>query len=539
VATWPSSITPVARWRWVSSEVKEVDSGFDVVIGNPPYIRIQTLKKKDPELAAFYKGHYASAAKGNYDIYVVFIEAGLRFLKPDGHLAYICPHKFFNAQYGEPIRLIIATGSHLRHVVHFGDEQVFPGATIYSCLLFLSKAGSDTCRFVKAHDFEAWKASDTSIEGKISASSINSAEWNFAVGKGAALFDELSHRQTKLGAVADCFVGLQTSADDVYILELLEERTNSLVCYSKALGKEVEVERGLAYPIVSGTDVKGLAPLPTRQVILFPYQVTGERAALIPFATIRTQYKRTADYLTKNRHRLEERENGKFATADWYRFGRSQNLGIQGRAKLCVPRLVDHLHAGIDLDGTHYLDNVDVGGVTWKPECAARSLRTLCAILNSQVLRWFFPHVSAPFRGGFRSANRQFLGQVPICDVTPWQESHVDRIVDILLVLRRLLSDLVANHTSRDPLMLAYWERVVNGLVYELYFPEEVQGAGLRLFDLVEKACLPDVSTLPADERLPLMRDLFETLHDGDHPLRIALDKLQTLDTVRIIEGKA
>ena len=86
--------------------------------------------------------------------------------------------------------------------------------------------------------------------------------------------------------------------------------------------------------------------------------------------------------------------------------------------------------------------------------------------------------------------------------------------------------------------MLAYWERVLNGLVYELYFPEELQGAGLRMFDLIAQAKLPEISGIPEPERLPRMRKLFETLHDGAHPLRIALDKLQTLDTVRIIEGK-
>ena len=63
-----------------------------------------------------------------------------------------------------------------------------------------------------------------------------------------------------------------------------------------------------------------------------------------------------------------------------------------------------------------------------------------------------------------------------------------------------------------DPLMLAYWERVLKGLVNELYFSEKVPAEGLRR--------------------------LFEALYAGDHPLRIALDKLQTLDTVRIIEGK-
>jgi hypothetical protein len=206
--------------------------------------------------------------------------------------------------------------------------------------------------------------------------------------------------------------------------------------------------------------------------------------------------------------------------------------------KLCVPRLVDHLHAGFDLDGTHYLDNVDVGGVTWKPAYAARSLKTLGALLNSQVLRWFFPHVSAPFRGGFRSANRQFLEQVPICEATPSQEARIDQLVDLLLWLNRHFADHPAAQTTRDPLMVAYWERVLNGLVYELYFPEKLNAAGLRLFDLVAQANLPDVTALPEAERLKRLRRLFETLHDGAHPLKIALDKLQTLDIVRIIEGK-
>ena len=87
--------------------------------------------------------------------------------------------------------------------------------------------------------------------------------------------------------------------------------------------------------------------------------------------------------------------------------------------------------------------------------------------------------------------------------------------------------------------MLAYLERIANGLVYELYFPEEVHGAGLKLFDLVESAKIPDVEKLPETKRLAHLRTLFETLHDGIHPLRKALDKLQTLETVRIIEGKA
>ena len=57
-------------------------------------------------------------------------------LNTQGKLAFILPHKFFNAQYGEPLRGLLAGGKHLRHVIHFGDQQIFPGATNYVCLRF-------------------------------------------------------------------------------------------------------------------------------------------------------------------------------------------------------------------------------------------------------------------------------------------------------------------------------------------------------------------------------------------------------------------
>ncbi len=99
--------------------------GFDCIIGNPPYIRVQELNHWAPEECEFYKSRYKSAAKGNYDIYVVFIERALELLADDGLLGFICPHKFWQATYGAGIRKIIADGRHLRSVIDFADQQVF------------------------------------------------------------------------------------------------------------------------------------------------------------------------------------------------------------------------------------------------------------------------------------------------------------------------------------------------------------------------------------------------------------------------------
>ena len=87
--------------------------------------------------------------------------------------------------------------------------------------------------------------------------------------------------------------------------------------------------------------------------------------------------------------------------------------------------------------------------------------------------------------------------------------------------------------------MLGYWEQVLNGLVYELYFTEELHERNLHLFDLVEETGLPALETIPETERLSRLREEFERVYDLQHPLRAALHELQTVEEVRIIEGKA
>lgn len=523
-----------------ASTPREIDSGFDVVIGNPPYIRIQTLKQKDPKLVAFFKDHYASAAKGNYDIYVVFIEAGLRLLKADGHLAYICPHKFFNAQYGEPIREVIASGKHLRHVVHFGEQQVFPGASIYTCLLFLSRTSSPDCRFVRAADLEAWKATFAGTEGKFSATSVTNEEWNFTVGKGRAVFERLHHHPQTLESVTQrIFQGIKTSADKIYIVEERKRTKNKVVIFSPQTEREHEVEPDLFHPLIKGGDSRAYLITKTDRLILFPYaQGADGQVELIPATTFKRDYPLIWAYLLANRKYLEGREDGAFNGANWFAYGRSQALDVMPLPKLFTPDLALSASFAFDDTGELFFTGGVAGGYGILPNAEVHP-KCLLALLNSQVVDFFHHQIATQMRGGWYSYESRFIKNLPIAATATEQEKRIVACVEILLSARRHFAASPAEQTTRDPLMVAYWERVLNGLVYELYFPEELHSAGLRLFDLVTLAELPDVTALAEKDRLPRLRQKFEELHDGAHPLRIALDKLQTLDTVRIIEGRA
>ncbi|MEO8198813.1 MAG: N-6 DNA methylase [Thermoanaerobaculia bacterium] len=123
-------------WQKAFPEVFKA-GGFDAVIGNPPYIRIQTMKEWAPLEVELYKLVYRSAAAGNYDIYVVFLERGFALLNHSGCLGFIVPTKFFSTDYGEALRALLSEKSAIEQVVDFGHEQVFDRATTYTCLLFL------------------------------------------------------------------------------------------------------------------------------------------------------------------------------------------------------------------------------------------------------------------------------------------------------------------------------------------------------------------------------------------------------------------
>lgn len=518
--------------------------GFDLMLGNPPYIRIQTLKKDSPDLAEFYKERYHSASKGNYDLYVCFVERGIELLHEQGQLGYILPHKFFNAQYGRPLREVIsirneARASILRHVVHFGDQQIFPGATNYVCLLFLAKAGAkEGCRLVRAENLKQWLLTLEGIEGKVLIKDIKDDEWNFVVGRGSELFRRLDEMPTKLVMLTERISqGIRTSANEVYVLDIKVNGKRHIEAFSEQLQEEVALERASTYPFLSGREIKPYRIFPYAKIVIVPYRLEGREATLIPIAQLREKSPITWDYLCRNQKYLEAREGGRFAGEDWHQFGRNQNIDLMLLPKLLVPDIADQASFALDEDGSYAFTSGY--GITLKTECGL-SLKFLLGVCNSKVMDFFWRKVSTPLRGGFYRYFTQHIEQFPIPLCTSEQQSRVEHLSEWLVWLYRQPS--VAESTRahpRDPLIAAYFEQWVNALVYELYFPAELHAVGLHFFDLTAQHTLPPLPEWnEKTERLPKIRERFEQLYDLKHPLRASLFSLGSLELVRIIEGK-
>jgi type I restriction-modification system DNA methylase subunit len=451
--------------------------GFDCVIGNPPYIRIQMMKEWAPTEVGFYKGHYTAASKGSYDIYVVFVERALKLLNVRGLMGYILPHKFFQAKYGQPLRELIAIGKHLDKIVHFGDQQVFAGATTYTCLLFLKKGGGPCFRYVMAHDLDGWRVSGEAAAGEIRTEKVNGSEWNFVVGPETFLFERLSEMPIKLGDVVEgMFVGQQTSADTVYLFKEYQNENEDIVdVRSKELNAWIKIERGILKPVVRSGNIGRYSANPTA-LVLFPYEVNECSARLYTLDEMQENYPLAWAYLKQNKRLLESRESGKFKDQQWYRFGRAQNLGMWEQPKLMIPYMITVLANYYDKNDNFYFINVTTGGYGVTIDETRFSYNYLCGLLNSRLLNLYLRQVSTNFRGGYLAANKQFIEQLPIRTIdfsNPAEKAQHDKLVSLVENMLELQEKYHDAKMERDKELYERQIKVVDAqidkLVYELY----------------------------------------------------------------------
>ena len=425
--------------------------GFDAIIGNPPYIRIQTMKEWAPVEVELYKDLYRSAGAGNYDMYVVFVEKALGLLNKTGRLGFILPHKFFNAKYGEALRGLVAEGKHLAKVIHFGDQQVFAGATTYTCLMFLDKAGANACRFTKVDDLDAWRIDGKGAEGDIPANKITAAEWNFVVGEGAKVQDAFDKWPVKLGDIAERMAqGIRTSANEVYVLDLVLENGDIITAHSKILDRDVEIERKATLLFLQGREIKPYRILPSGKVVIMPYTIQNGRAILIPENEIRKQYPLLHAYLSENKNYLAAREKGRFRGAEWFQYGRQQNIDLMLLPKILVPDIADRASFALDEGGDYAFTSGY--GITLRSD-VRESPKYVLALLNSTPLDAYLKSISTTMRGGFFRYFTQFIERLPIrrIDFTkPSEKKAHDQLVGMADQIMLLHSHLAAAKSPPD-----------------------------------------------------------------------------------------
>ena len=446
------------------------DPGFDAVIGNPPYIRIQALKEWVPLEVEYYKKAYKAAGKGNYDIYVAFVEKGLSLLNKNGQLGFILPSKFLSTDYGFSLRSILSGASVVDKIVDFGHSQVFEDATTYTCLLFLSRKQPKAVQYLRIPPEHLQDISISQEPVLIPAVSLNSDSWLFLDNQGQDLIKKMQAVSVPLlDLPAEMSRGTSTGDDEVFCLQYTN---GQLVTHT---GNPVDIETDIVRQPLYATDFTRYHFRPrNNERIIFPYMVSDSGYKIINELELRSKWPKAYEYLSANRKKLETRKQYN----QWYGYSAPRNLSVHDHADLLVPLLADRgLCAPIPSDPQNFCIMASAGfSVSLKTAANQLSPLYVLGLVNSKLLFWNLRLISNKFRGGWITCTKQYFGTLPIRTINisdPTDKARHDNMVELVERMLSLHKRLAGARTPRDRTMLQQQIDVtdnrIDRLVYDLY----------------------------------------------------------------------
>jgi type I restriction-modification system DNA methylase subunit len=407
------------------------DPGFDIVIANPPYMRVQQVQKAMPQFKKAIEDKY-SVAKGAWDLANVFFERAVQLVKESGNCCYIFPHKFFNADSADVFRDYLVKGAYVDKILHFGANQVFNEADTYTCITQFSKAGNSGFQFSKVPfkvgkgSYIEWFApflSSTDHFGHISYASLTRAsrlyggnQWLFFDSElGYDTFHQVYSASTRLENLFDVFVGLQTSGDKNYVLSLEAETKNEYTLYSEALERSFTVEKAFFKKMLKGGDVHRYDSLDTKNYVFFPYTIDHDRdkADLVPLATLRKSYPLTYAYVLANEKDFKKRESGKAGRLkEWHAYLYPKNLTKFDQPKLSGMEICSS-QVNLALNENELCHNTKV--YSWvKKSHVSVSYECFLGILNSRLMWWFVYNTGDTLQGDARTFKTNYVNPFPL-----------------------------------------------------------------------------------------------------------------------------
>ncbi|WP_435077774.1 Eco57I restriction-modification methylase domain-containing protein [Halococcus sp. AFM35] len=403
-------------------------AGFDAVVGNPPYVKIQNIRQTNSRLAEYATEQYRTAT-GRFDLYALFTEQGSKLAR-SGHLGYILPNKFFESGAGEGLRTFLTDTKRLDKIIDFGQGQVFEGATTYTCLLFLS--GSESLEYGEVIKSSALEQTLPDVElGEIPSDELDEAGWILT----GPIEREAIQKMQSSGVTVDerteyLSEGIVSGDNDVLFVEVEEWDDDQHIIRSRANDETYAVESEIVRPLVDGDKIERYGGIETDLAVIYPYRATDDNSEEMPEKRLESNYPKVYSYLSEFRERLENRGSESMNYPMWYSLWCPRTKQLFESAKLIVPDVCQRSEFTLDKNGGIHLPNSAYGVVP--EENHNRNRRYLLAVLNSSLTWFYIYHTSPVLRGDFRRFMTSYLAPVPLPDEVPKQSITDERKEEFL-----------------------------------------------------------------------------------------------------------
>ena len=415
------------------------ENSFDVVIGNPPYVRVQGLKSNYENESKLYEEKFVSAT-GKYDLYALFIEQSFKMLNQEGRLSYILPHKFLISDFGSGIREFLAQNKAVENLLHFGSEMVFEDASTYTCIITLSH-NNEKLNFKSISPKDIF---NEFIYDYIDYEKLGSDKWNLSNNEILKVLEKIRLQPLTIKNVFQgIFQGIKTGDDKIFILNGKFEG-NHFIGYSNKLNKEIKIEKDILKPILKGEDIKKYAPLYSNLHIIYPHKI-DEKLQTKPYEEniLKDIFPLTYEYLLNFKDELIAKKI-KYKTNPiyWYSLHRARDLNLINQEKILTPDI--SYKSNMSLDN---LNSCHIGQYNLiKKNNIEENHKFYLSILNSQLMWFFIKNTSNEFRGGFFVYQTNFLEPFPLPKLENLEQQNpfIEK-ADLMLELNKKLQELKQN----------------------------------------------------------------------------------------------
>ncbi len=426
----PDAALPFFLYRMHCSEVFERKGGFDVVIANPPYVRMELIKDQKEEFERVYSDVYA----GRADLYVYFYARGYQLLRQRGQFAYISSNKFMRAKYGERLRGFLTSKMCLQTLVDFGDLPVFDAAA-YPCIVIAEKQTlpQSNIRAAAVKDIAALENLPQTLEHGLSLSqkTLGENEWQIVDADTERVIHKLKLNSVTLNEFvkSQFFMGVKSGLNEAFVIDAATR---------EQLISEDQNSAEIIKPFIIGRDVKRWTVDKSDRYIIF----TQHGIDIARFPAVET-------YLLAFKERLEVRATS--ANHAWYELQQPQ-MGIYpefDKAKIVYPEFGIKPEFGYDTKGL-YINNklFTIPGENF----------FLLGVLNSNVSHFFLRLIGSQIQGGFIEFRWMTLAKLPI-------PNPPAELRERIAAAARACLDAAQSSPERLPAL----EKELNRLVYQAY----------------------------------------------------------------------
>lgn len=444
--------------------------GFDILIGNPPYVQIKQIPEKD-------KSHYVDNyefATGRFNLFYFFLELSKKLTTSGGVTSYIIPDRILlNTQCIE-IRNWLLNEQTITEIDSF-DESVFENAVVDSIIIsYLNQPNN--VPYIFSRPF--LKVQDLKERNKIKIPTSH--------------FISSPNKQFDLS-------------------------------YSEVKSKVIELIRKDSVPLGDITETKDGIIQSKIPDVLFLKKKENAHCKKLLFGKDVDKYRiefndNWVNYQPEKMMEIEiERGGGGL---------RLRNKGIFEKVKILTRQTSDHIVGTIDYDNYYYSNTLHGTSIVDEKY----DIRYILALLNSKVINYYYRATTSEGGKVFAQIKIEILRQLPIKYTD--KQSELNTFIDYILFLKSQTLN-----TVEDQLMPNYFEQIIDGIVYELYFKDQVQKYNREIIKHLGDI-IPFQSKMTDEDKMKIIRGVFKRLDDKNHAVRTNLFYMDSIPEISIIEGR-